>query len=86
MATTNTNKGALRPNAKRHRVQLNFSDGAFEELKQLEKEMTLSRQNLFQYALRWLQWTYGELLKGGEIQVKESNGEVKRVVAPFLTK
>ena len=70
---------------KRTRVQLNFTEGAMEELVELEKEMGLSRQELFRYALRWLQFTFDELKQGGEILVKEASGEVKKVVSPFLT-
>jgi hypothetical protein len=69
---------------KRHRVQLSFSDSGFRELVQLEEAMGVTRQDLFKYALRWLQWTFEETSRGGKIQTKEPNGEVKEVVAPFL--
>ena len=69
---------------KRHRVQLSFSDAGYTELLELEKAMGATRQDLFKYALRWLQWTFEETSKGGKIQIKEPNGEVKEVVAPFL--
>ena len=70
---------------KRHRVQLSFNDEGLEELVKLEKEMGITRQDLFKYALRWLQWTYEEIKEGGgEIQIKERDGKVKTIVAPFL--
>lgn len=69
---------------KRHRVQLGFSEDGFKELLELEKAMGVTRQDLFKYALRWLQWTFNEATNGRKIQIKEPNGEVKEVVAPFL--
>jgi hypothetical protein len=69
---------------KRHRVQLNFSDAGFAELIQLKEKMGVSQQELFKAALRWLQWTYEEVLAGNKIQIKEPDGNVKEVVATFL--
>lgn len=75
---------ALMAENKRHRVQLSFSGAGFQELIDLGEAMGVTRQDLFRYALRWLQWTFEETSKGGKIQIKEPGGEVKEVVAPFL--
>lgn len=67
-----------------HKVNLDFTDAGFDELKALESKMGVTRQDLFKCALSWLQWTFEEISQGGKVLVKDSGGEVKEVVAPFL--
>jgi metal-responsive CopG/Arc/MetJ family transcriptional regulator len=69
---------------KKFRVQLDFSEGAFNELNRLQKELDASsRAEVLRDALAVLRWVIEEESKGYKITVRGENDRVIEPVFPF---
>ena len=69
----------------KYRVQLDFSEAAFNELNRLQEELEASsRAEVVRHALATLRWFVSEVSKGNRILVQEGNGSrTIEIVAPF---
>jgi hypothetical protein len=80
--TTNPQPGS----ASKHRVQLDFSGSALDELDDLKELLSAStRAEVIRNALRWLYWCTDVVSKGGIILL-EQEGKTREIVFPFVTK
>lgn len=67
----------------KHRLQLDFSEGAWEETNNLLSRTGLpDRGELIRHALRWFQWTFDEVEKGITV-LHEKDGKTLEVAFPF---
>ena len=67
-----------------YKVQFNFTKQALEDLDDLKSKVDApSRAETIRYALRWLQWTVGEMSAGHKICLETDEG-VREVIIPFL--
>ncbi len=68
----------------KHRVQLDFSDEAFDTLKALRKQINASSHaEVLRNSLGLLKWVIKERQEGNRILV-ESKDEVRELVLPFI--
>jgi hypothetical protein len=69
----------------KYRVQLDFSEEAFNELNDLQKKLNAtSRAEVVRNALGVLRWVTNHLSAGNKIVVEKKNGEKSDVEFPFL--
>jgi hypothetical protein len=69
----------------KHRVQLDFSDEAFEELEALQRNLgATSRAEVVRDALGILRWAVHHLREGNAIIVERKDGERVEVEFPFF--
>lgn len=70
---------------KEYRVQLDFSEDAFRELNELQKQLSASsRAEVIRNALGVLRWVARHLLEGNKIVVETKEGKRVEVDFPFL--
>lgn len=66
------------------RLQFDFSEGAINELDQLQEKTGLpTRAELIRQSLRLLQWMLTETLENGATFIVEKNGKQREIVFPF---
>lgn len=72
--------------AKKHRIQVDFTNQAVEELESLKKKSGApSRAETIRYAIRVLKWVLEETEKNNKILVEESEDkEIREVCFPFI--
>ena len=67
-----------------YKVQFNCTKQALEDLDDLKSKVEApSRAETIRYAIRWLQWTAGEMRAGHKICLETDEG-VREVIIPFL--
>jgi metal-responsive CopG/Arc/MetJ family transcriptional regulator len=68
----------------KHRLQLDFTDEALQELDQLRDATGLpNRAEIIRQALRLLQWTITETQEKNANLLIEKGGDIRQVVFPF---
>lgn len=69
---------------KKHRLQLDFTDQALEDLTDLKDTTGMAnRAEVIRQALRLLQWTIDETQKNGATILIEKDGRQREVIFPF---
>lgn len=69
----------------RYRIQLDFTQDAFQELEKLKADVgASSRAETVRYAMRVLRWAINTLQGGGQIFVSRTHGVYSGVEFPFL--
>jgi hypothetical protein len=72
---------------KKYRVQLDFSEEAFEELNKLQKKLdSSSRADVVRNALGVLRWVIKHVDEGDKIFTERSDGSRTEVEFPFLSR
>ncbi len=71
---------------KYRRVQLDFSEEAFAELEEMQKQVhAASRAEVLRLGLGLLRWLQGHIDEGHKIKVEKEDGELTEVEFAFLT-
>ena len=66
-----------------YRMQFDLSEEVYNEFENLRNEFDLERHELFQAAIRYLQWTWEHVGAGEEIHLVK-NGTSNRVNLPYF--
>ncbi len=69
-------------NRNARRVQVNFSEGAFEELAQIAKRRNKNVSDVVREAIAFEKWYQDTVDNGGHVLVERDDGRVQEVVRP----
>lgn len=77
---------ARNPGGQYRRVQLDFSEEAFNELEEMQKRLhASSRAEVLRLGLGLLRWLESHINEGHKIKVEKREGELTEVEFAFLT-
>lgn len=68
--------------ARTHRVNVNFSEDAYEELRQIAERRQKNVSDVVREAIGFEKWYQDTVEKGDHVLVERKNGRVQEVVRP----
>jgi hypothetical protein len=63
-----------------HRVNVNFAQGAYEDLSRLARETGKTKAEVLQEAIALQRWFHDQLRQGGRILVERADHELREVI------